>query len=66
METKLSISISFSMLYSVVDHIYVSLNYLGVTKKHRNVIDPNFDKTKVKCFRVMGPFLCENVGKHAW
>ena len=54
------------MLYSVVDHIYVSLNYLGVTKKHRNVIDPNFDKTKVKCFRVMGPFLCENVGKHAW
>ena len=32
------------MLYTVIDHAYISLDYLGVTKKQPQEIDPRFDK----------------------
>ena len=40
-----------SMLFSVADHIYVLLDYFGVTKKPPQSIDPNFDKNSLKTFR---------------
>ena len=42
------------MVYSVFDHIYVSLYYLVVTKKEPQENDPNFVKKRVKPFQGMG------------
>ena len=51
---KISRTVFCSILYSVVDCIYVSLYYLGITNKQPQEIDPNFVRIIRIIFRGTG------------